>query len=107
MLSELKSKNHKIACYTNSIRKTTELMLSKTGILHFFDLLMTNQDVSMPKPDPEGYIKVIKHFNIPEEKCFIIEDSPKGIEAAKKSGSNVIVVKNPDDVDIKLLEKIV
>ena len=107
MVTEIKNRGHKLACYTNSIRKTTELMLSKTGILNFFDLLVTNQDVNMPKPDPEGYNKIIKHFSIPKEKCFIIEDSPKGIEAAKKSGVNVVVVKNPDDVDINLLEKII
>lgn len=103
LLQFLKNNNYIIACYTNSIRNTAELMLEKTGILHLFDLLITNQDVKNPKPDPEGYNKIINFFKLTPKDTIIIEDSPKGIEAATKTGSVVIIVKNPDEVDINLL----
>jgi len=106
LITELKRRGFVVACFTNSIRETANLMLSKTGVLDLFELVVTNQDVSNPKPDPEGYIKVMKHFRASKEETCIIEDSPKGIEAAKKSGAQVIVVKNPDDVNLSLIERI-
>lgn len=99
----LKINNCLIACYTNSIRATAELMLEKTGILNLFDLLITNQDVTKCKPDPEGYNKIINFFNLTSTDTIIVEDSPKGIEAAINSGANVCIVKNPNEVNIELL----
>jgi beta-phosphoglucomutase len=106
LITELKRRGFVVACFTNSIRETANLMLSKTGVLDLFELVVTNQDVSNPKPDPEGYVKVMKHFRASKEETCIIEDSPKGIEAAEQSGAQVIVVKNPDDVNLSLIERI-
>ena len=106
LITELKRRGFVVACFTNSIRETANLMLSKTGVLDLFELVVTNQDVSNPKPNPEGYIKVMKHFKVSKEETCIIEDSPKGIEAAEQSGAQVIVVKNPDDVNLSLIERI-
>jgi HAD superfamily hydrolase (TIGR01509 family) len=94
----LKAKNIKVACFTNSIRKTAELMLDKIGILPELDLLITNQDVEKPKPDPEGYFKVLKHFNIDSRSAIIVEDSPKGLKAANATGCWVLKVDNATQV---------
>ena len=99
MLKKLKSDGHTVACFTNSIRMTANLMLEKTGILDLFDLVLSNQDVKKPKPDPSGYIQAMNHFSFSKEKTLIVEDSPKGIEAAKSSGANILVVKNPEEVN--------
>lgn len=98
LFSWLKFQNIKIACFTNSIRKTAELMLDKAGILSELDLLVTNQDVKKPKPDPEGYNKIIKHFNINPQNVIIIEDSPKGLEAAYATGCAILKVDNATQV---------
>jgi HAD superfamily hydrolase (TIGR01509 family) len=107
LLNYIKLKNINVACYTNSIKMTAQLMLEKTGILNLIDCLVTNQDVNNPKPDPEGYLKCINYFNITKNMAIIIEDSPKGIEAAVASGAKVIQVKNPDEVCIKLFKDII
>lgn len=99
MMQQLKKRGIKIACFTNSIRMTAELMLKKTGVYEYLDLLLTNQDVTAPKPDPEGYIKCMRHFSVSSDQCLIVEDSPKGIESAKRSGAHVFVVHSPHDVD--------
>jgi len=104
MLEYLKLKKIKIACYTNSIRETGSLMLKKTGIYDLFDLFLSNQDVTEPKPSPSGYIKVMKHFNVSKENTLIIEDSPKGFEAAYKSGAKVFRVLNQDQVNKSLFK---
>jgi HAD superfamily hydrolase (TIGR01509 family) len=79
-------------------------MLEKTGILNYFDFVVTNQDVANPKPNPEGYILSMKKLDIIPDEVIIIEDSDNGFKAAKSSGANVIRVKNQEEVDIKLLE---
>lgn len=104
LMKFLKQKNIKIGCYTNSIRMTTNLMLKKTGIFDFFDIIITNQDVQNAKPDPEGYNKCMQILSIQKNECLIIEDSPKGLEAAKLSGAIVLKVDSPEDVKINLFE---
>jgi HAD superfamily hydrolase (TIGR01509 family) len=106
LLKYIKSKNLKTACYTNSIRMTAELMLKKTGVLSFLDLLITNQDVNKPKPHPEGYLLILKSLNISKNNTIIIEDSPNGLQAATLSGCRVLKVEGPEDVNIKLLKDI-
>ena len=106
LLKFLKFKGLKTACYTNSIRMTAELMLQKTGVLNYLDLLITNQDVKNPKPNPEGYLMILENLNISKHNTIIIEDSPKGLEAATLSGCRVIKVANPEEVNIDLLKDI-
>ena len=105
MLKQLADKGHVICCYTNSIRKTAELMLERTGIKNLFDTILTNQDVNNPKPDPEGYLHLMSLYGFESCDTYIIEDSPKGLQAAKESSANVIKVRNADDVDIDLLRR--
>ena len=102
LLNHLKNKQIKTACYTNSIRQTTELMLNKTGILNLLDLIITNQDVENSKPNPQGYIKIMNSFNVDCYNTIIVEDSPKGFEAAYKSGAKVFKVNNQEQVNINL-----
>lgn len=98
LMTFLRDSKISVGCYTNSIRATAELMLRNTGILDLFDLLITNQDVNFPKPNPEGYVRCMQHFDVNPSECIIVEDSPKGIEAAKKSGAKVLIVDNPNNV---------
>ncbi len=105
LINWLKDRQLHVACYTNSIRMTADLMLQKTGIFDLFELVITNQDVKNPKPHPEGYLKVLEHFQIDKSSMLIVEDSPKGMAAALASGCNIIQVKNPDDVCIKLFKE--
>lgn len=105
MMSYLKEQQFKIACVTNSIRKTAELMLEVTGQLSFVDLLVSNEDVEKPKPDPEGYIKALNVFCCLPDTALIIEDSDYGIEAASKSGAKIMKVSCAKDVTKDAVQK--
>jgi len=101
------TKNFKKICVTNSIRQTALLMLEKTFQLPFMDHVISNEDVKAPKPDPEGYLNAIYYLNLKPSECLIVEDSPKGIEAAKKSESHVYEVSGYHEVTLEnILNKI-
>ena len=99
LINWLKEKGVKVACYTNSIRKTADLMLEKTGVLSLLDRVITNQDVKESKPAPEGYVDLVKHYDLDPSEVIIVEDSPKGLQAAYASGCSVIEVPNADAVN--------
>jgi len=100
-LFESLKKDYLLACASNSIRSTVTLVLNKLNIYDYFDLVLTNEDVLEPKPNPEIYKKVMSTLDILPENTYIFEDSPIGLEAATKSGANVIKV--TDSVDLNNL----
>lgn len=99
-ISELSKMGYKIACCSNSIRRTVLTILHKLNIIHFFDLILSNEDVENSKPHPEIYWKAMSYFGKNPEETLIIEDSPYGIKAAKKSGANVMRVSSSDDISM-------
>lgn len=104
-LQYLSDKGYKIACCSNSVRRTVFTVLSRLGIIHFFDLILSNEDVISSKPHPEIYWKAISTFNLLPDETLIVEDSPFGLLAAERSGSHVLRVKSPKDLSKELFEK--
>jgi len=102
----LKSKKININCFTNSISLTANLMLKKSNVYDKLTMLVTNEDVSNPKPDPEGYLKIINDLCLKKKNVLIVEDSPKGIAAAKASGCRVLEVSGVNEVNINLFKEI-
>ena len=101
------TKHLKKACITNSIRETAKLMLEKTGQLEYMDFVISNEDIIKPKPSPDGYNKAIGKLKLQPNECMIVEDSPKGIEAAKLSKANVYEVNGFYEVTLEnILKKI-
>ena len=107
MLNDLKNLDFKIACCSNSIKRSVLIILSNLGILPYFDLILSNEDVTNAKPHPEIYWKAMSHFNVLPEQTLILEDSPNGLVSAQKSGSNIFVVNDVSDVTFNnIIEKI-
>ena len=99
-LSTLKSKGYKISVCSNSIRATVELMMEKANLTQYLDLMVSNEDVSKSKPDPEMYNKAIAHFNLRPDECLVVEDNENGIKAAKASGAHLLVVQDVSETSI-------
>ena len=93
-LSELSKSGYKIVCCSNSVRKTVLIVLSKLGIIEYFDLVLSNEDVENSKPHPEIFWKAISSMKCFPEETLIIEDSPYGLLAAERSYSHVLRVEN-------------
>lgn len=99
MLSRLKREGYRLAVCSNSVRDSLELMISQSGLTEYFEFLLSNEDVSKPKPDPEIYVKAMARINVSPEATLIVEDAPHGVEAARRSGAHVCHVQNFSEVD--------
>jgi beta-phosphoglucomutase-like phosphatase (HAD superfamily) len=100
-----KSMGYPIGCVTNCSRETARLMLEITGQLPYLDLLITNDMGFKPKPDPEVYLEAINLLKLKPEQVLIVEDSPKGIQAALATGAKVWQVNGPEEVLVNNLIK--
>jgi HAD superfamily hydrolase (TIGR01509 family) len=101
LIQSLTSDGYKLAVCSNSIRKTVVTVLAKLGIIEYFDLLISNEDVVNSKPHPEMYWAAISKMKCLPEETLIVEDSPYGLLAAARSKSYILRVKNPKEVTIK------
>ena len=97
-MSTLVASGYKIACCSNSIRKTVLTVLSKLGIIEYFDLIISNEDVTNSKPHPEMYWKAMSKMTVLPEETLIVEDSPYGLLAANRAKAHVLRVGNPEEV---------
>jgi HAD superfamily hydrolase (TIGR01509 family) len=103
MLKKIKHLDLKIGVVTNSISKTSKLMLELSGILEYLDVLITNEDVLRNKPFPEPYLKALELLHLENDEVLVVEDSSHGIESAKSAKCQVIEIKNPDDLNWNLI----
>jgi len=97
-MNTLVASGYKIACCSNSIRKTVLTVLSKLGIIEYFDLIISNEDVTNSKPHPEMYWKAMSKMTVLPEETLIVEDSPYGLLAANRAKAHVLRVGNPEEV---------
>lgn len=106
-LSKLKSNGYRLAVASNSIRKTIEVMMEKSGLMKYLDVIVSNQDVQHPKPSPEIYAKACAELGAKANEALVVEDNQHGIAAAKANGCHVMVVKDPTEVTIdRILENL-
>ncbi len=97
-LSKLHAADYKLAVASNSIRSTIEVMMQRAALDRYLSFIVSNQDVTRAKPDPEMYNKAISTFGFKPEECVIVEDNENGIRAAKASGAHVLEVDDVEDV---------
>lgn len=104
-LSKLKNEGYILSVCSNSVRKTIELMMERSGLLPYLDFFLSNQDVVKGKPDPEIYNKAIQKLGLNPHECLIVEDNQNGVKAALASGAHLLKVENPDDVTYQNIVK--
>ena len=101
------SKAYKIAVCSNSIRGTIETMMQLSNLAENIDLIISNQDVKNPKPDPEMYLTAMDKLKVKPNECLVLEDNDHGVAAALASGAYLLRVANPSDVSLdKIKHKI-
>ncbi|MHA8091797.1 beta-phosphoglucomutase [Aquirufa regiilacus] len=87
-LEQIKALGYKIAL--GSASKNAEIILDKTGLTPWFDLIIDGNKVSKSKPDPEVFLKGAEGLGIAPEECIVFEDAQAGVEAAKAGNMKAI-----------------
>jgi len=104
-LSTLKSEGYKLAVASNSVRETVEAMMRKSSLAPYLDVMLSNQDVSKPKPDPEIYIAAMQRLGVTPEESLVVEDNENGIRAARAAGARVMVVNTVEEVNLQNIRR--
>jgi HAD superfamily hydrolase (TIGR01509 family) len=104
-MERLSSEGYKLAVCSNSIRRTVLTVLSKLGIIEYFDLILSNEDVKTSKPHPEIYWKAMSMLGVLPEETMIVEDSPFGLLAASRSKASIMRVVSPKEVSYLNISK--
>jgi HAD superfamily hydrolase (TIGR01509 family) len=79
---------------TSSRREHFEIIHSGTGLLYYFDLVLTREDYGKSKPNPDPFLTAVIRYGLQPEHCIIVEDSKRGLAAAMAAGIRCIVVPN-------------
>ena len=89
----------KIGLATSNVREWVEKILLKTGLRSYFSGIVTSDDVTNPKPDPEVYLRCAQRLSVDVAQCLAFEDSVAGATSAISAGMRTVVIpdlKQPD-----------
>lgn len=93
LLSALKDGNYSAAMVTSSNDdKMRHLDEELPDIRSFFNAIVTADQITKSKPNPEGYLKGAELLERDIENCVVFEDSLQGVKAGKAAGALVVGV---------------
>lgn len=88
VINLMKSAHGKIpmAVGTGASRQSAMLQLQELGIDHFFDFIVTADDVQLHKPEPDTFLQCAQKLNVDPQFCQVFEDGEMGMLAAQAAG---------------------
>ena len=84
--------HYRMAIVTSSKRAHFEIIHRSTGLPAHFAFVLAREDYRVSKPDPEPYVTAVARFGADKSTCLVIEDSRRGLLAAKAAGLTCWVV---------------
>ena len=90
-----KNRRLKLGVASSSKREWVVQHLERLGLLPYFQVIHTADDVKRTKPDPELFDLTLNSLNLKPEEAIVFEDSPNGVTAAKAAGIFVVAIPNP------------
>jgi HAD superfamily hydrolase (TIGR01509 family) len=99
-LDQLRGAAIPCAIGSSTHRLNIETGLALIGLKDRFQAIVTAEDVSHGKPDPEVFLKAASRVGVPPEKSVVFEDALVGIEAARRGGMKVVAVATTNSIDL-------
>lgn len=91
----VKTRRLKLAAVSSSSRNWVPVHLKRLGLYDLFDAVVCGDEAAAVKPDPALYYLVLERLHIEACEAFAVEDSPKGIAAARAASLYCLAVPNP------------
>ena len=92
VLEEAYQTGIKMAIGSAAIMANIDFVLDGLNIRHYFSAIVSADDVTNSKPDPETYLKCAERLNVDPSDCIVFEDVPKGVESAERAGMKSVVI---------------
>lgn len=97
LLAELERRSFKRAIASSSLRFELDHKLERAGLLQHFPVRVSGDDVAAGKPSPDVFLQAARLLAVKPRHCLVVEDSPLGVQAARRAGMDVVFV--PDMVE--------
>lgn len=92
-LINLRSKGIKCAIVTSSnLEKMDNLWRQQPWLRECFDVVITDEDVTRSKPDPQPYLIAADRLGVAPEDCVVYEDSYNGLLSGRRAGCRVVAL---------------
>lgn len=91
-LEEARQRKIKMAIGSAAIQFNIDFVLDNLGLRHYFDAIVSADNVAVSKPDPESFLSCARLLGIDPVHCIVFEDSPKGVESAMRAGMKAVVL---------------
>ncbi len=85
------------AIASSAPRANIGVMLEALGIASRFDAIVSSEDVTVGKPDPQVFLAAASRLDVPPPRCIVVEDAAAGLEAARRAGMPSIGVRAEGD----------
>ncbi len=99
LVREIAAEGVPLAIASGALKKEIDLILEKVSLISFFSVIVSADQVSKSKPDPETYVVALRALeqkldigHLEPAFCVAIEDTPAGIKSARDAGLKVIAV---------------
>ncbi len=92
------SRGYRLAVASGALREEIDLILHRAGLSECFQVIVSAENVTRGKPDPEPFMAALRELSRREaleaSECLVVEDSLAGVEAAKRAGMRCLAVTN-------------
>lgn len=100
VMEELHGRGVLQAIASSSYRSLINELVEIADVANVLDYTVSGHECSAFKPDPEIYLRAMGQLGVEPGECLVIEDSPLGIEAGKRSGARVLALKPHEGVHL-------
>jgi beta-phosphoglucomutase-like phosphatase (HAD superfamily) len=92
-------------------RANLEAIINALGIGDYFSAVVSAEDVTRGKPDPQVFLTAAAKLRVAPAACVVVEDAPAGVEAARRAGMRALGVLTghaelPADLSVRTLDEL-
>ena len=99
LLTKLKAKRKRIGVVSSASPWMVDQVLSQLKLAEFFDIVITNKQVTKHKPDPEAYLLALERLSLPGSEVLVFEDSKSGLIAARKANCDSVAFQHEFNIN--------
>lgn len=97
LVREARRRGLRQALVSSTPPENIALALRELGLDGAFDVIVSGDDVTRGKPDPEGYLVAANRLGVDPARCVVVEDAPPGVEAGRRAGARTLGVAHDRD----------